>query len=100
MRTCDQSIKRQIEALGPKPTKPAWLVTAVWDALNDRPMSRKREVRMCKALGLDPGTRTPYYRPCLSLELKARLDGEDVGAVIEIGLWALDVLRKEEHDDH
>ena len=40
-------------------------------ALHNRPMSLKRERRMCAALGLEPITRKRYWRPCLPVNLSA-----------------------------
>ena len=53
MRMCSPSTIDELRRLGRLPTKPAWLKLAVYDALNDKPMSLKRERRMCAALGLD-----------------------------------------------
>ena len=55
-RRCSRSTVDQIRAISKNITHsryPAWVVTAVWDALHNRPMSLKRERRMCAALGLD-----------------------------------------------
>jgi hypothetical protein len=57
----------------------------MYDAATGRPMSLKRERRVCAALGIDsPVTRQRYYRPCLSIELGAqiKLYGLDVEALL------------------
>ena len=56
MRTCSAATIQKIETHTDYPHfrgRPGWLVTALWDALHNRPMSLKRERRMCAALGLD-----------------------------------------------
>jgi hypothetical protein len=57
MRTCSETTKADLAALGyfPHcPPTPAWAVAAYWDAMHERPMSRKREDRMRRELGLAP----------------------------------------------
>jgi hypothetical protein len=53
MRTATISTTQQIATLSAKPTKPAWLKLALYDALHDKPMSLSRERRMCVALGIE-----------------------------------------------
>ena len=74
MRTCSAATIQKIETHTDYPHfrgRPGWLVTALWDALHNRPMSLKRERRMCAALGLEPITRKRYWRPCLPVNLSA-----------------------------
>jgi hypothetical protein len=56
MRTCSETTKADLAALGwfpHSPPTPAWAVAAFWDAMHERPMSRKREDRMRQALGME-----------------------------------------------
>jgi hypothetical protein len=53
MRTTTEATKAAIASLSAKPTKPAWLKLALYDALRDKPMSLQRERRMCAALGIE-----------------------------------------------
>ena len=57
------------------PRYPAWVVTAAWDAIHNRPMSAKRERRMCEALGIDP--------PPVMVETPACPDCEAIRALMD-----------------
>jgi hypothetical protein len=85
-RKCNQSTVAQIPSLRFNGAHPAWLRTAVHDALAGRPMSLERERRMCAALGIEEPKRRTYWRPCLSKELQAVLRGA-TAAEIEHALW-------------
>ena len=78
MRTATEATKRRIERLGAKPTKPAWLKLAIYDALNDKPMSLARERRMCTALTIEYPTRPVVRRPWMGAELTAEMDDAGV----------------------
>ena len=78
MRTTTQTTKRRIERLGVKPTKPAWLKLAIYDALHDKPMSLAREHRMCTALFIERPTRPAVRRPWMGAELSAAMDAAGV----------------------
>ena len=54
MRQCSPSTADNIARLDSLPTKPTWLKLALSDVRNGKPMSLKRERRMCEALGIDP----------------------------------------------
>ena len=69
MRQCSPSTADNIARFDSLPTKPTWLKLALSDVRNGKPMSLKRERRMCEALGIDPPQRKRYYRPCLPVEL-------------------------------
>ena len=49
--------------------RPAWLRVAVNDALHGKPMSLRRERRMCAELGIAMPQRPRYWRPCLPATL-------------------------------
>ena len=53
MRTCTDATKREIAAQRHFGPLPAWLLTACHDALHGKPMSLKRERRLCAALNIE-----------------------------------------------
>ena len=94
MRQCTQSTADNIARLDNLPTKPTWLKLALSDVRNGKPMSLKRERRMCEALGIDPPQRKRYYRPCVDPEIGEVIKdmGIDVNAVLLEYLAARDAL--------
>ena len=84
MRTCNETTAQQIRAMSKNithPRYPAWVVTAAWDAIHNRPMSAKRERRMCEALGIDPPpvmVETPACPDCGSVHNGGRCNGRPV----------------------
>lgn len=87
MRTCSNETKAKLMRRSAPPLHPAWVLTAYWDALNNRPMSVNREKKLCEAMGLNkpPRASRRFYRPCLSVELGEALQG--TGIDIEATLW-------------
>ena len=77
-RTTSTATKAQIASLSTKPTKPAWLKLAIYDALHDKPMSLAREHRMCTALFIERPTRPAVRRPWMGAELSAAMDAAGV----------------------
>ncbi len=81
MRTCSETTKAQVAAMSAKPTKPAWMKLALYDALNDKPMSEKRERRMCAWLNIEAPAVLVSVHPCPSCEargiVKSHADGLD-----------------------
>ena len=94
MRQCSPSTADNIARLDSLPTKPTWLKLALSDVRNGKPMSLKRERRMCEALGIDPPQRKRYYRPCVDPEIGEVIKdmGIDVNAVLLEYLAARDAL--------
>ena len=93
MRRCYLSTKSAIVSRGVvcvNAKENGWLRAAVWDALHDKPMSLRRERRMCVALGIEPPSRTVYWRPCLPPHLRQRCAEQDLAQVIEAGLKTLE----------
>lgn len=66
MRTCSEATKTAIEPVDNNPPGdiPGWLHAAIWDALHDKPMSLRRELRMCEALGIEPPLQPVEVLPC------------------------------------
>ena len=94
MRQCTRSTADNIARFDSLPTKPTWLKLALSDVRNGKPMSLKRERRMCEALGIDPPQRKRYYRPCVDPEIGEVIKdmGIDVNAVLLEYLAARDAL--------
>lgn len=94
MRQCSPSTADNIARFDSLPTKPTWLKLALSDVRNGKPMSLKRERRMCEALGIDPPQRKRYYRPCVDPEIGEVIKdmGIDVNAVLLEYLTARDAL--------
>ena len=94
MRKCTRSTADNIARFDSLPTKPTWLKLALSDVRNGKPMSLKRERRMCEALGIDPPQRKRYYRPCVDPEIGEVIKdmGIDVNAVLLEYLVARDAL--------
>ena len=94
MRKCTRSTADNIARFDSLPTKPTWLKLALSDVRNGKPMSLKRERRMCEALGIDPPQRKRYYRPCVDPEIGEVIKdmGIDVNAVLLEYLAARDAL--------
>ena len=88
MRTCNELTRSQITAYGPEnvkhPPLPAWCVSAVWDALHDRPISLERENKMRAALGLEPLPAMIEVPPCpdCGSAHTGRCNGKPVAEVI------------------
>lgn len=95
MRTCTDTTKRKIAALGGLPPFGGqWLRAALSDCQHGKPMSVERERRMCKALGIDPPQRKRYWRPCLDYEVGEVVKemGIDVNVVLLEYLEAMDAV--------
>lgn len=84
MRTCSKTTKAQLMRKSPPSLSKSWVRVAYWDAVNDRPMSIKREKKLREALGLSSRPPRRFYRPCLPVELgeQVKLHTVDVEAVL------------------
>ena len=64
-RRCSDATKRLLVSQnGNLPKSPPWLAAAQWDALHNRPMSLRRERRMCQVLGFDLPSEPQEVEPC------------------------------------
>ena len=80
-RRCTDATRRNIEAMPPYNGFAPALTTAIHDAINGKPMSLKRERRMCEALGLEPPpvmVETPACPDCGSVHNGGRCNGQPV----------------------
>ena len=85
MRQCTRSTADNIARFDSLPTKPTWLKLALSDVRNGKPMSLKRERRMCEALGIDPPpvmVETPACPDCGSVHNGGRCNGKPVTVVL------------------
>jgi beta-galactosidase GanA len=87
MRTCSNETKAKLMRRNAPPLHPGWVLSAYWDALNNKPMSVNREKKLCEAMGLNkpPRASRRFYRPCLSVELGEIM--REYGWSPEVILW-------------
>jgi beta-galactosidase GanA len=85
MRTCSKETKAKLMHRSAPPLHPGWVLSAYWDALNDRPMSVNREKKLREAMGLNSRPARRFYRPCLSVELGEIM--REYGWSPEVILW-------------
>ena len=87
MRTCSKETKAQLMRKSPPSLSKGWVRVAYWDAVNDRPMSIKREKKLREAMGLNSRPPRRFYRPCLSVELGEAIREYDID--VEAELWTI-----------
>ena len=78
MRTCSKETKAQLMRKGAPSLSKGWVRVAYWDAINNRPMSLKREKELREAMGLSNRPPRRFYRPCLPVELGEELRKLDI----------------------
>lgn len=89
MRTCSVSTIEKLSTLGWYPHNPPskpWVVTAYWDAIHNRPMSLKRERRLCMEMGIEPPPHehnVPACPDCGDVHT-GRCHGKPVAAVVTL----------------
>ena len=94
MRTCSKETKAQLMRKSPPSLSKGWVRVAYWDAVNDRPMSIKREKKLREAMGLNSRPPRRFYRPCLSVELGEAIREDRID--LESLLWTVIVAGRQE----